>query len=362
MSQHSAPVRLFVPVIAALILITGVLVSLAQEAPPSDGSVYLTGSFTYNVRQGEILDLIAAFYDVDVDCVIQRNDLPASGTIYPGDQLLITDECPPYDGFSRVGMPRPLPGDQGGGGTISYYVRRNDTLDTIAQRFNLSLIALQQANNLPPGALLFPGTLITLPADAPPYGFYPALNADIIGQGGGAAVPGEILYTIQPLDVLDLIAAYFDVQLVCMVERNELQTPALIFPGQLLIIPSTCPPYDGLSPASERLVRGLELVQTPSVPLPPATPTPPPAIVEPTVMPTLPPTLPATQPPTAIPTLPPTPEAQATLPPVETSVPEPTTAPTEIAPTAETFDPTATHTITPPPVISGPTKTPTPAK
>jgi hypothetical protein len=62
----------------------------------------LQGDTTYTVQYGDILDLIGAFYDVQVACLIETNGLPSSGTIFAGDQLLVSESCPPYDGASAL--------------------------------------------------------------------------------------------------------------------------------------------------------------------------------------------------------------------------------------------------------------------
>jgi len=246
MSRSPAPrsIILIAACLCAAALIGGVWAAAAQDVPAEP----LTGAVTYTVQPGDVLDLIAAAFDVQAACLAELNGLSTPALIFPDTALLISPECPPYDGASPMGQPRFPQGQGGGGGDQVIFVRPGDTLDTIGQRVNISVAALQFVNQLPIGALLVSGQQLIIPADAPPYGFFPALlpppAADIGGGGAGT------LYVIQPRDIVDLIAAYFNIDLACLVERNALPNPALVRPGLALLIPVDCPPYRGDSSRS----------------------------------------------------------------------------------------------------------------
>lgn len=259
MSRSTSASRYFVillALLAASILIAGVWVVSAQDAPTGP----LEQPITYTVQPGDVLDLIAATFDVQVACLAELNDLVSPALIFPDNTLIISPECPPYDGASPVRFPR-FPAGQGGGGSESVlvYVRPGDTLDTLGQRYNVSVVSLQLANNLLPGTLLFSGQQLVIPAGAPPYGFFPAVfPAD---QGGGAAAGST--YIIQPRDILDLIAAYFQIDLACLVERNNVAQPAVVQPGTELVIPSDCGPYTGFSSRLPGALGGLSITSAP---------------------------------------------------------------------------------------------------
>lgn len=163
--------RWWVGALIGALLVIGAAVA-AQDAP-------LEGEISYTVRRGDVLDLIAAYYDVDVACVIAQNDLPRSGAIFPGDVIILSDTCPRYAGDSDVMFPR---GDISG-----------------------------------------------------------AAGEYVLGRG----------------DVLDLIAAYFNLDLACLLERNEIDNALLAQPGQTILLPSDCPPYAGLSTPRPDQIRGL---------------------------------------------------------------------------------------------------------
>jgi len=138
------------------------------------------------------------------------------------------------------------------GGANTYIVAPGDTFDIIAQRLDISLEAILQANELTRSSVIFPGDALIIPANAPPYGYVPPRSA---GQGGGSAA-GR-LYVVQAGDVLDLIAAYYNIDLACLIENNAPLNPIGLRPGDVLLIPTNCPPYAGLSTIGR--VRGYEI-------------------------------------------------------------------------------------------------------
>lgn len=234
------------------------------EAANQGGGSTLEGTVTYVVQEGDVLDLIAAGFDVDIDCIIERNNLERPWFIEAGDTLIISDECPFYDGGSEVFSPRPGSpnidqfgqggGDAGGGATARepdpndelYTVVRGDTLADIAEAFDVSLGALAQANGNP--RPIFPGDVLIIPGDAPPYGYPPAPTVPPGAGGGVNAGPGDTVHVVQPGDVVEGIAAAYRVDRACLIDANELETPNRIFPGQEIVIPGNCPPYTGTFP------------------------------------------------------------------------------------------------------------------
>jgi len=75
---------------------------------------------------------------------------------------------------------------------------------------------------------------------------YVAFTIIFIG-GLFTALAQGIQHVVQSGDVLDLIALEYDVSLDCLVRNNNLQTPSLIYPGEVLTIPQDCPSYNGMS-------------------------------------------------------------------------------------------------------------------
>ena len=234
------------------LLMIGVVATVAQ-----DDNFVLEGEMSYTVQVADTLDRIGAVFDVKIECIAEINELDNIHAIFPGQELIISDTCPRYGGDDFVRYPREnaspafglqtAPGGegQGGGGDQVWVVGINDTLDTIGQALDVSVVSLQIANDIQTGDLLLVGQEIIIPSDAPAYGLFPALTEPPgNGQGGGGG--GEI-YVVQPRETLEQIGAGLDVQVACIAEANQLADVNRIFPGQALLIPSDCPAYDGTS-------------------------------------------------------------------------------------------------------------------
>ena len=125
--------------------------------------------------------------------------------------------------------------------TTTYVVQWGDTMFRIAVRFNTTVQAIAQANNIANPNLIFAGqTLIiptggTVPPTAPP-----------------STPGGTVIYTVQPGDYLAKIARQFNTTVSAILSVNNIANPNLIFPGQQLVIPTggTTPPPATSVPAT----------------------------------------------------------------------------------------------------------------
>ncbi len=234
-------------------VVPGTVLSIPADAPPygvfpptragegTDGIGGGGGSGEeYTVQPGDTLDEIAQSYNVSVIVLAQSNGLEVNDTLLPGTVLFIPEDAVPYgqvpplnpDGSLAEGI------GGGGGGEDVYIVQPGDTLDTIAQLYNVSLIALAQENDVAEGAVLTPGTVISIPADAPEYGAFPPLDA----QGNVMSDLGSNMHVVQPGDTLDSIGQVYDISPACLAQTNDVVN-GRIFPGQVLDLAGGCPPY-----------------------------------------------------------------------------------------------------------------------
>lgn len=246
-------------IISALML--SLMLAAAQDGStpeptsvPQQFDLPIQGDVTYLVEPRDTLDEIGAVFDVRVACIRETNNLTRTDIIRPGDPLIISASCPAYDGVLEVEFPRvSSPGRTGDDGT--YVVRPNDTLDTIGQRLNVSAISLARANNISNTKRLAIGTVLQIPADAPPYGVVPPL--DSAPQVAAAAATPENpnftplssltresgTYVVQPGDTLDVIAQTIDVSVVSLQIANDITYGRSLMPGQTIFIPADAPPY-----------------------------------------------------------------------------------------------------------------------
>lgn len=134
----------------------------------------------------------------------------------------------------------------------SYTVQYGDVLDIIASSLDVSVDCIAEASNITNPNRLRPGDTLVIPADCPPYAGVSAVSvsttssAQSEGQGGGSASGDS--YIVQRGDLLDSIAARFDVSVTCLAEANQLSNPRRIFPGDSLVIDLSCPLYTGSAP------------------------------------------------------------------------------------------------------------------
>jgi LysM repeat protein len=223
----------------------------------------LTSDVRYIVQPRDTLDQVAAAFDVQLACLFETNDLTGREIIQPGLELIISVECPAYDGVLRVVNVRTdAPGRTGEDGT--YAVRPNDTLDTIAQALNVSIVSLQEANDIEDPNRVFAGDILVIPEDAPPYGVFPSLADDTLEERQTRGGDGSTTYVVQPNDTIDTIGQALDVSVEQLLLVNEIENPQNLQPGYTLVIPADAVAY-GVFPAidsdlneqtEQRLARG----------------------------------------------------------------------------------------------------------
>jgi LysM repeat protein len=223
-------------------------------------SVVTAQDSTYTLQYGDVLDVIAASFDVSVSCLAEASGIDNPNKVRPGDTLIIDRTCPSYDGLIEI--PRE-PGaaddvdadesDQGGAATTSssgggdgYTVQRGDVLDTIAAAFDVDVMCLATANNMADPGELFIGDVLAIDLSCPRYdgeAFVTQPREELaLGQGGGA---GGSTYFIRVGDYLDRISAQYNIDTACLAEENGLSNPNRIFPGDQIEIVTNCPPYQG---------------------------------------------------------------------------------------------------------------------
>jgi LysM repeat protein len=255
----------------------GDTLKITVDCPPYDGELAVGAvrevvtyvdpcADGYMVQENDTLDVIGQALDVSVVSLQVANDIQTQRDMEIGMCLTIPEDAPPYGVYPALDNP-----EEGIGGGVDgelYVIQPLDTLDVIGQRFNVSVVAIKQVNQILKTSQVTPGKTIVIPEGAPAYGQYPALCIDEagipvveticdnpnIGQGGG----GPADYVVQVNDTLDKIGALFNADVKCIAEQNELKNN-FIRPGQPLTIGEDCPAYTG-----DLVIVPLENVVTPA--------------------------------------------------------------------------------------------------
>jgi LysM repeat protein len=129
------------------------------------------------------------------------------------------------------------------GGEVTYLVEAGDSLSAIAERFDTSIAAIQDANGLT-GTNIFVGQELTIPSGDSGSSEGSSGDSGSGGDAGGGGTGGggsenPSTYTVQSGDLASLIAERFNVTLDALAEANDVTIEELnnIFVGQVLNIP-----------------------------------------------------------------------------------------------------------------------------
>jgi len=212
--------RTIIGLLVCLLVGAWITPALAQSGgPPQQATVHI-------VQRGETLFSIAQRYGLTVDSVTHSNGIPDPRQIYVGQRIVI------IGGEIEDGVL----------GTAPYVVEVGDTLSSISRRYNTTWQSLARINGLLSPNSLYAGQVIQVPDLG--------ASADVLvaseDTGARPLVGGGALYTARSDDTLFHVALRYSVSPWALASASRVVNPALIYPGQELVIPNTEP---GLLPA-----------------------------------------------------------------------------------------------------------------
>lgn len=188
------------------ILLTGVLLAAA----PAHAAELCQSGVIHVVGWGETLFSIAGHYGVSVDAISAANGIADPTRIYAGQRLVIPTSNVPA-----------APAAAG----ATHVVQAGENLYRIALRYGTTVAALTELNRIyNPGHVVAGQTLVIPGSPTVPTVAYQPEHA-------------STTHTVQPGETLSVIAHRYGVGIWTLAQVNSIANPALIVPGQTLVIP-----------------------------------------------------------------------------------------------------------------------------
>ncbi|KGJ82855.1 hypothetical protein GY21_00480 [Cryobacterium roopkundense] len=176
----------------------------------------------YSVADGDTVSGIAARFGLTTSAVLSLNGLDSAALIFPGQVLNLTAPSAP-SAPATASSP-----------AAAHTVQSGDTIGGIAAANGLSTDAVLSANGLERSSVIYPGQSIVLPvaetAQIVPAAFITPMVVE--------SAPAASEYTIASGDTISAVAATAGVTVQDVLDANGLGWSSMIYPGQVLTIPS----------------------------------------------------------------------------------------------------------------------------
>ena len=209
----------------------GQVIKLVGNTPPD------IDAESYRVKPGDTLSGIASRHKLTLSELTSINRISSSTLIYPGQVLRVAKVIPTSQ--PPVNAPE------------TYQVVAGDSLDSVAQKFGMTLSTLREYNNLAKASIIYVGQVLNLkppvgqakaPAPKPPK---PASSASTLSDEissvdpmrptGACTIHG--FHTVLAGETISRIAAVYGVSTQSVLSANSLSWSSTIFVGQRLSIP-----------------------------------------------------------------------------------------------------------------------------
>jgi LysM repeat protein len=207
----------------------GQVIKLVGNTPPE------VEAESYRVKPGDTLLGIASRHSLTLSELTSINRISASTLIYPGQVLRVAKVIPTSQ--APEGAPD------------TYVVATGDSLDSVAQKFRMTLSALREYNDLAKASIIYVGQVLNLKppvgkakAPKPPK---PASSASTLSDEissvdpmrptGACTIHG--FHTVLSGETISRIAAVYGVSTQSVLSANSLSWSSTIYVGQRLSIP-----------------------------------------------------------------------------------------------------------------------------
>ena len=151
------------------------------------------------IKRGDTLSELAIEYGTTVDRLVELNNIANPNLIFAGSTLLV----PINDGKKH---------------SVTYTVKKGDTLSSIAKKYGITVSQIVNINNIKHPNLIYVGQVLTIPTET---------NINDIGH---------ILYKVRRGNTLYQIARMYNTSIAQIVRLNRIANPNLIYAGQILRI------------------------------------------------------------------------------------------------------------------------------
>ena len=178
---------------------------------PNDEEIN-TQSMFYTVKRGDTLAQIARNFGTTVQELASINNISNPNLIFPGQVLRILTNST-VNGLETRAT-----------GSITYTVRRGNTLSQIARAYGVTVSHIVELNNIQNPNLIYPGQKLRITDST-------NTTLNLVNQTGNYSS-----YTVRRGDSLWRIARRYGVSVNYLASINNIQNPNLIYPGQVLRI------------------------------------------------------------------------------------------------------------------------------
>lgn len=120
-------------------------------------------TFRYEVQRGDTLNAVARHYGLTIKELLEANQLKDPSRIYPGQKLVIPGYTLPSPEVDAPPQPVTRPAPTEVGDQFVYTVTSGDTLNALAKRYGITLVALIDANDLEDPARIYVGQKLVIP-------------------------------------------------------------------------------------------------------------------------------------------------------------------------------------------------------